>query len=176
MYLKITRSLTTPWNRPSMGVARSGNCILVVSYFSRFRHWVRFSGVFIQRFVCRWWLEMLYQSFFPVFPHGKVIVVQEGSVTNRLWKFTTINAINPHHDHRRVTHLCTSVQCHFQFTAAKLARKIIAWHNSQHFPTGVHAFRHIVYHRLANLKVSVVYTVVKFVFFHQRYQLFLNPV
>ena len=182
MFLKISRSVVTTWNRTSMGVARSrlacsgrldteeqvkshaasakGNtrgkkqgrrpnfppaphhlnawnmrgkwrhCILVVSHFSGFQLWVRFSGVFIQRFVYRWWLEMLYQPFFPVFPLGKVIVVQEGSVTKRFWKFTAINAINPHHDHRRVTHLCTSVQCHLQFTAAKLAWKIIVWHNS----------------------------------------------
>ena len=177
MFLKISRSLATPWNRTSVGVARSrrldseeqvksyaasakGNtrgkkrgrrpnfspaphhfnawnmqassrhCILVVSHFSGFQLWVRFSGVFIQRFVYRWWLEMLYQPFFPVFPLGKVIVVQEGSVTKRFWKFTAINAINPHHDHRRVAHLCTSVQCHLQFTAAELAWKIIVWHNS----------------------------------------------
>ena len=175
MFLKISRSLATPWNRTSVGVARSrrldseeqvksyaasakGNtrgkkrgirpnfspaphhlnawnmqassrhCILVVSHFSGFQLWVRFSGVFIQRFVYRWWLEMLYQPFFPVFPLGKVIVVQQGSVTKRYWKFTAINAINPYH--RRVTHFCTSVQCHLQFTAAKLAWKIIVWHNS----------------------------------------------
>ena len=111
---------------------------------------------------------MFDQSFLPVFPLSKVVIIQEGTVTQSLRQLATINTIDPHHDNRRVTHLCTSVQRHLQFSAAKLTGHVIVRHDSQNFATGVHALRHVVNHRLTNLKVPVVYAVVQLVLLYQR--------